>query len=1335
MRTANLSVSLGVALMLVAGSARAQQVDTNPPIPNVLILLDNSGSMERMIDSSSPESSPASTCNCDATGATGCNFSAHPSPNRFALVQQAFTGTFTNGYNCAAMPRTPGSVFANEYKIAGVAPYDLNYYLPYHRPIAQDTSGTSPVACVYAPNALPGAAAGNGGQGVGPNGTGAGGNATDFPSNAVTNRTYGATPSTWQSCSFQQYSDGAIDTNRDQMRFGLMTFDQDPNPGIGVSAGTNAQVTNPAFVGMWSYFPGWNQTGGTCTYAGNPAGCNTPTLMAVGARNPAAPPWEGRMMPFPSTYDLSSQEKNNDNIQTVVMATRPYGATPLAGMFVGAQYYFWNDPTGPQKTDPYVQGNCRKQYIILVTDGAPNLDLRGQPEPGAPLSPADAGAGTSPYTNGCDSAGSPAGVCPFPLPETTAQTLYTSSGGLQKVKTYVIGFAVSTVQGTAVQCSSLVTSGNLASVCQQTPVPSNYAPCCELQKIAVYGGSKQAYFADSPGDLQNALNAILSDIGSNATTRTTPAYSPVIANVLASATPNESVFLASLNATPSKPWSGDVRRQQYKCPMSTSPSVPQQSAGDDFAADLNSAAPSSRTFIAFQADPVNGGSTVNSSGIIRPYVAPGVGDGVGKYSATMFAGPATTILSGITPAALNINSGSTPCYLYTPTTGGTPKPFSMPSMCRDLALDFAFAQQTDGSAPSDFAFQSRYGNAFGDVYHAQPAVVGPPGSLLQDAAYVGFAGTWSKRKQVVYVATNDGLLHAFWADVSQLQNNEMWALMPPAVMPHLLKGYPNYHQLLLDGSPIVEDVVWDRSLTNASDPTVFHTMLVAAYGPDAGGGYYAIDVTNPDPSALPSSSVPNDPPPPGPVFRWQLAGAPSGNFPLFGQYPATPAITTLYMDPGDGLGKREIGVAILPGGSNGSPSTTASCQRWGSTGTYADSAPLTGYAKRSSVRCWGSNQQYTDPVIGRSVSIVRLDTGEILRVFARQNEYTTTTYKGDTLYAKNRVNDTPLDSPMTGTPIVYPSDVGTDATKFFIGDADGTLWRFDVSNPDPSQWTGELYLDLYNATVDGSSTPWADGQPVQVSPVLSLDTAGEVVLNLGTGSTQLFDTNGMYLVYSITEKVQGSTSGSSSPKLRASVNWYLSSPPPGSTSTGYPLQPGERVSGPMTVFNGVFYFATYSATQQGQQVCTGGSGRIWGLDFVMPGANGSGTTADTTCSSSPSGCSAGGMWELQTGTGPALQFITPQGSTNYGNVPSGSVIPGVSVKATPACASLGPPGQDGYVYGSTQHQAVQNFTSGGYSVFSTVGAPGTGGGVSTVNISVPPPISPTAIDSWAAVIE
>ena len=124
------------------------------------------------------------------------------------------------------------------------------------------------------------------------------------------------------------------------------------------------------------------------------------------------------------TATISQVEQSNDNIQLVINAMRPYGATPIAGMLQDLKYYYWSDPSGPQPTDPYVQGNCRDEYAILLTDGAPNLDLR-------------------PY---CTPEGdNPLGHCPYSLPEDIATQLYSGNDGHisgHRIITYVVGFNV-----------------------------------------------------------------------------------------------------------------------------------------------------------------------------------------------------------------------------------------------------------------------------------------------------------------------------------------------------------------------------------------------------------------------------------------------------------------------------------------------------------------------------------------------------------------------------------------------------------------------------------------------------------------------------------------------------------------------------------------------------------------------------------------------------------------------------------------------------------------------------------------------------------------------------
>ncbi len=1250
-----LGPAIGAAVLCSSHVARAQQVDVNPPLPNVLILLDTSGSMEKMLDGNDPESENAT-----------CSPGVQTAPNRWGIAVQALTGSMSPYYSCVAMPRTSGGAFDLEYRINGMSPYDVNYFLPFHRPVS-GTDATS--ACMYGPGTLPGDV--GGGVGTPPSGTG--GLATDFPSNAIITKYVSGQTGT---CSFQQFQDGILDSARDMVRFSLMTFDSDTQAGVGVSL-PGLQVANTPtspFDGQWSYYNGW-LTGGTAI-SGRPADCSATDIFEVGARNPAAPPWEGRLMTFPAASATIQQiETQNDQVQLAINAMRPYGATPTAGMFADALTYLWNDPQGPQQTDPFVQGNCRDEFIIHITDGAPNLDLR----PSCAQTPIDS---------------SKPGSCPYKLPEDIAAQLATGGANQHPVKTFVIGFAVSSIMDgtTPVQCSSITPSD--PRCLNNDP---NFAPCCELQKIAVAGGTGSAYFADTAGDLNNALAAIMANIAKNVTTRTTPAYSPVVSSSgnQQSATNNSSLFLSSFAPIPGKPWTGNVQRERFQCTFNNNtftvpPPVVDPLQGDDFAVNLNLAGTqANRQFRSVLATVQN--NIYPSDATIRPFITntslPGVhgDDKLGQEGGTLVGVTPSDLLNLLVPAALNINTTSCPNSFNTE--------WLTPNACRDLVLNFAFASATTDPMPDATfpPFQSRAGFALGDVFHSTPSVIGPPGANLSDESYQSFASLNSQRPTVLYVATNDGLLHAFDANVTSTnrEKGELWAFLPPGVLYGLRSAYPAANPLLLDGPPIVKDVVFDRSKAGSSllQSSNWHTTLVAGFG-SGHRGYYALDVTDPKPNTDLTK---------GPQFLWQLTAMPDykskPDRQLFGQHSATPAITTVFADL-DGTGPHEIGVAILPGGSD-SGSQGGPCAR--ASGNGADAAPLTGYAKRANVHCWAASNT---PVVGRSLAVVRLDTGEVLRAFGRQADLP------QALIDANRVGtaDTPLDSPMTGIPVVYPDTPGAVAQKVFIGDADGTMWRFDLTDKNPQNWVGELYFDAYNQTVDTSTTSWDDGQPIQVPPVLATDRLGAVVLGFATGDQETFTATGNNFVYSLVEKVDSVNN-----KLRSSVNWYV------------PFTNGERVSGPMTIFDSVFYFSTF-VTAGNIAACSNGTAKMWGRDFELP--------------NDINDLSKGGVPRLQppqNPTSPPPDFIVP---AVYDSTLAGKLIPGVSVNVTPACADTSSAITDQYTGGS--HTVANYVTPGSYSLFAQVGGKnlsGNGAANSTFSVSLPTPAVSTVVDSWAAIIE
>lgn len=139
-------------------------------------------------------------------------------------------------------------------------------------------------------------------------------------------------------------------------------------------------------------------------------------------------------------------------------------------------------------------------------------------------------------------------------------------------------------------------------------------------------------------------------------------------------------------------------------------------------------------------------------------------------------------------------------------------------------------------------------NVHGDVVHAEPVYVGAPAMEFTDAVtpnYATFKTDNATRQPVVYVAANDGMLHAFDANVPGTGGSELWAYVPRMLFSKLRlladSQYKVKHRFFVDGSPRVADAFFGGA---------WHTVLVGGLG--AGGrGYYALDITDPvNPKAL-----------------------------------------------------------------------------------------------------------------------------------------------------------------------------------------------------------------------------------------------------------------------------------------------------------------------------------------------------------------------------------------------------------------------------------------------------------------------------------------------------
>lgn len=132
-------------------------------------------------------------------------------------------------------------------------------------------------------------------------------------------------------------------------------------------------------------------------------------------------------------------------------------------------------------------------------------------------------------------------------------------------------------------------------------------------------------------------------------------------------------------------------------------------------------------------------------------------------------------------------------------------------------------------------------HTLGDPINAVPAYLKKPPFSYADFGYSDFVAAHNDRDPTVFLAANDGMLHAFDAETGR----ERWAFVPTAVLSELYKladvNYAQNHQFFVDGSPVIADICIAGCTKNGA---TWKTILVGGLN-KGGRSYYALDVTDP----------------------------------------------------------------------------------------------------------------------------------------------------------------------------------------------------------------------------------------------------------------------------------------------------------------------------------------------------------------------------------------------------------------------------------------------------------------------------------------------------------
>lgn len=472
----------------------------------------------------------------------------------------------------------------------------------------------------------------------------------------------------------------------------------------------------------------------------------------------------------------------------------------------------------------------------------------------------------------------------------------------------------------------------------------------------------------------------------------------------------------------------------------------------------------------------------------------------------------------------------------------------------------------------------RAGFRTGAVVHATPVIQGhlknvdvniPSFKLFKQSATV------VNRPTTMYVGTHDGQMHAFELDRATAGDTtnwgrELWSFIPNHLL-RQLKDLPAAYRPLMDGPPVVKDILMTRTAVSLAAPATealnWKTVLVSGYR-DGGRGYFALDVTNPE----------------SPQFLWEISNegrcAPGGpcppsgdtSFSRLGWSYSRPEIGVVYVDPSGAAGdEQELAVAVFGG---------------------------------------GSGEGLSGGDTGRSVYVVRLDNGTLVRrIDPAAQPFGCSWPVGG--------------ADLVGNVACYSTFQGTFISRCYLGDSAGRLWRVDLGNADPSKWRLELFYDPY-AGVTSATIPVVSAvrAPVWEAPAIAVTAfTSELAIVWGGADTDSIDELvHRNFVASVTETLDPGFTACSpftdapcaytdpftgTARQSAKLNWkrFLGFDQGLNLHQWYedPAVPGERMMGQPLVYSGSAYWATF--TPNALDKCDPGRGRLYGVDATIKDGN------------------------------------------------------------------------------------------------------------------------------------
>ena len=365
------------------------------------------------------------------------------------------------------------------------------------------------------------------------------------------------------------------------------------------------------------------------------------------------------------------------------------------------------------------------------------------------------------------------------------------------------------------------------------------------------------------------------------------------------------------------------------------------------------------------------------------------------------------------------------------------------------------------------------GNAkrLGPILRSRPVFVGVAQAVRRDQrpyptashdAYAAFARTVQGRSALVYVGANDGMLHGFDA----VTGDEVFAYVPNKLIDggqrfatrlDLRVAAPARTHALVDLTPTVEDV-FVRSAAQA-ERKVWRTVLIGGLG--AGGkGYFALDITDPDRNFRSESEAAG-------AVLWEFTDADDFH-PADADGNALTGADGLEMRDDQGAPIKDLGYAL-------------------SQARIAMSNARDADGQRHWTALFGNGPEST---AGRAVLFILF----IDRGMDSWGPEDLVKLSSNPAWAPGQQNG-------LGEPALVDLDLNGTVDRAYAGDLLGNLLRFDLSSPDPTQWTASVLFRA--ASRDGVA------QPIAVRPQV-FEQPGQpgFMIVFGTGRCSYADAAG-----------------------------------------------------------------------------------------------------------------------------------------------------------------------------------------------------------------------------------